>query len=207
MLKDVGKDARLAKRIAQGDRAAFAEFVDRYGPRIQGLARRYATTNADAEDLTQEIFLDLYRSIASFRGEAALSTWAYRVALNHCLKHCSRRPPQGVEYDEALAGANAGDRADPVRGAVASELKDKVKSALSDLTPEHRDVVILHELQELTYSECASILRIPVGTVKSRLFYAFRTLRGSLAAYVIGDPCPPEGGLGAASGPVTETIL
>ena len=207
MLKNVSKDAALARRIANGDRAAFAEFVDRYGPRIQSLARRYSSTHTDAEDLTQEIFLDLYRSIASFRGDAALSTWAYRVGLNHCLKHCSRRPPETQGYEEALASAKAGERADPLRGAVASELKDKVQTALSDLTPEHRDVVILHELQELTYSECASILRIPVGTVKSRLFYAFRTLRGSLAAYVVGDPCLPEGGRGAAAGAVTETTL
>jgi RNA polymerase sigma-70 factor (ECF subfamily) len=206
VLKDFGRDARLAKRIASGDGAAFAEFVDRYGPRIQALARRYAATNSDAEDLTQEIFLDLYRSIGSFRGSAALSTWAYRVALNHCLKHCNRRPAQGVEFDEALSGASAGDVADPVRGAVTGELKEKVHVALSDLTPEHRDVVILHELQDLTYSECAKILRIPVGTVKSRLFYAFRILRGSLAAYVLGDPCLPESSLGKATGAITETI-
>ncbi|HEX5324804.1 MAG TPA: sigma factor-like helix-turn-helix DNA-binding protein, partial [Capsulimonadaceae bacterium] len=78
---------------------------------------------------------------------------------------------------------------------------------LSGLTPEHRDVVILHELQELTYSECAGILRIPVGTVKSRLFYAFRSLKGSLAAYVQqSDPCPPTGGRGTATGAATETI-
>lgn len=205
LTKTSRKDLELAKRIARGDRMAFAQFVDAHGPRIQALARRYARTNADAEDLTQEILLDLYKSIGSFRGGSAISTWVYRVALNHCIKHCERRKPAAQEYEEGMAGAKAGEASDPAGQAMIGELREKVEGALATLSPEHRDVVILHELQELTYSECASILRVPVGTVKSRLYYAFRSLRGSLAAYVLGEGSFNESA-GNAPGQAAETI-
>lgn len=188
--KDCRKELELAARIARGDKAAFAQFVDLYGPRVQALARRYAINPADAEDLTQEIFLGLYRSIASFRGGSALSTWVYRVALNHCLKYGERRRLAGAPYDEALQAAPSGCDTDPAGRALAAELRARVDTAIAGLSPEHRDVVLLHELQELTYGECAEILRVPVGTVKSRLHYAFRALRGSLADYVLGKAAP-----------------
>ena len=85
-------DRRLANRIAAGDAGAFTAFVDTYGPRLHRLVRRYAACEADAEDLTQEIFVDLYRSMASFRGDSSLATWAYRVALNHCRNHVRPHP-------------------------------------------------------------------------------------------------------------------
>jgi RNA polymerase sigma-70 factor, ECF subfamily len=208
--KDVSNDRRkdktMAHRIATGDRSAFAEFVDLFGPRIQALTRRYTSSHADAEDLTQEIFLDLYRSIGTFRGGSALSTWVYRVALNHCLKHCERKPAATVELDEAVVEARASAGADPCKSAASSELRDQVHGALDGLSPEHRNVVILHELQELTYSECASILNVPIGTVKSRLYYAFCALRRTLAAYVVDDPFALESGAGQAGGAAAETI-
>lgn len=204
--KNPRKDMAMARRIAQGDRAAFAEFVDLYGPRIQALARRYAASQSDTEDLTQEIFLDLYRAIAGFRGASALSTWVYRVAMNHCLKHSERRRRELQPLDDPEIGTGENVSADPARRAIAGELRDKVQTALSGLTPEHRAVVILHELQELTYGECAEILSVPVGTVKSRLYYAFRALKGSLAGYVLGDTCAPENNAGAALGTAAETI-
>jgi len=194
----------LASRIAAGDGKAYAEFVDVFGPRIQAMARRFAL-GCDVDDLIQEIFLDLYRSIGGFRGESALSTWVYRVAYNHCLKSRERRAieHEGLDGAEYAAGIAA---VDPQRCAQRSELKDHVEAALEDLSPEHRDVVVLHELNEMTYSECAAVLKVPEGTVKSRLHYAFRQLRGSLAAYVLGDdPATGEAsflGKGAASEPI-----
>src|SRR5947209_16079519 len=86
-------DRRLAQRMQQGDRRAFEEFTDGYGAKVHRLVRRYVDNPTDAEDLTQEIFYDLYRSIGSFRGESALSTWVYRVAVNRCLRHCQRARP------------------------------------------------------------------------------------------------------------------
>jgi RNA polymerase sigma-70 factor (ECF subfamily) len=179
-------DRRLVRRIQQGDRNAFEEFVDSYGARVHSLVRRNVDNPADAEDVTQEIFVDLYRSIGSFRGEAALGTWVYRVAMNHCLKHRQRNRPTCVPYDEALS-AEEDWRVDPMRSATRQELTDQVRVALDGLSPLHRDVVILHELHGLTYQECATVLDVPVGTVKSRLSNAFRRLRESLGGYVLGS--------------------
>lgn len=179
-------DKRLAARVARGDRRAFEELVDAYGPRVHRLVRRYVDAPSDAEDVTQEIFLELYRSIGSFRGDSALATWVHRVALNRCLKHQQRRPPTAVPYEDALR-THPDEATDPAHSATRRELGDRVHAALGCLSPEHRDVVILHEMQELTYQECAQVLQIPVGTVKSRLFNAFRRLRDQLGAYVLSD--------------------
>jgi len=185
----VRDDRRLAKQIAEGDAGAFTAFVDAYGPRLHRLVRRYTACEADAEDLTQEIFVDLYRSMASFRGEAALATWVYRVALNHCRKHAGRTRAVSVPYDDALGEPEAEEQG-PAYYAARRELSDQVYAALDGLSPDHRDVVILHEMQELTYRECAAVLQVPEGTVKSRLSHAFRRLRGALSGYVLTDALP-----------------
>jgi len=185
----VQDDFRLAQRIARGNREAFEEFLDGYGAQVHRLVRRYVDNAADAEDVTQEIFVSLYRSIGSFRGDSTLATWTYRVAYNHCLKHLGRATPATESFDEGVHELpDAGN--DPARGVVRSELTDQVYLALDKLSLLHRDVIILHELHGLTYRECADVLGVPVGTVKSRLANAFRCLRGSLGSYVLGDALP-----------------
>ena len=177
--------------MQQGDAHAFEEFLDRHGSQVHRLARRFARSEADAEDLTQEIFVDLCRSVGAFRGEAALSTYVYRVAMNHCLKHRSRQRPEPLELNDAVLPReivqSRDDAADPARQAARQELKGRIDAALAALSPEHRDVVILHELHGLTYTECADVFGVPVGTVKSRLSNAFRRLRDRLGGYVLGE--------------------
>jgi RNA polymerase sigma-70 factor (ECF subfamily) len=185
----VRDDRRLAKQIAAGDPGAFTAFVDGCGPRLHRLVRRYTACEADAEDLTQEIFVDLYRSMTNFRGDSTLATWAYRVALNHCRRYAGRTRAATVPYDETL-GEREAEEHGPAHHAARRELSDQVHAALDGLSPDHRDVVILHELQELTYRECAAVLQVPEGTVKSRLSYAFRRLRGMLSGYVLPDALP-----------------
>ena len=109
------RDAELAQRITRGERRAFEEFVDTFGGRVHRLVRRYVPNPTDAEDVTQEIFCDLHRSIGSYRGEAALATWVHRVALNHCWKHKQKNRPDAVSYDEQFMEAAEDDwRMDPV---------------------------------------------------------------------------------------------
>ncbi len=182
----VQSDRHTAQQIAAGNRDAFAAFVDTHGPRLLRLARRFADCEADAEDLTQEIFVALYRGMAGFRGDCTLSTWAYQIALNHCRKHLARRPVPTLALDDSRDVPEAAFHG-PAHRAAVGELSSQVHLALDALTPEHREVVILHELHELTYAECAAVLNVPLGTVKSRLSYAFRRLRGSLTAYVHSD--------------------
>ena len=182
-------DRQLAAQIQNHAPGAWAAFVDLYGPRLHRLARRYAPCEADAEDLTQEIFVALYQSLPSFRGESSLATWSYRVALNHCLKHAAKAKLITVPYDDAREQP-APDRLGPAYQSARRELSGQLNSALADLSPGHRDAVILHELHEMTYAECAAVLGVPVGTVKSRLSTAFRRLRVSLSGYVLSDTLP-----------------
>ncbi|MGI4787950.1 MAG: RNA polymerase sigma factor [Janthinobacterium lividum] len=179
----------MAHQISNGVPGAFAAFVDTYGPRLHALARRYTACESDAEDLTQEIFVALFRSIANFRGESTLATWSYRVALNHCLKHASKPRPVTVPYDDTLNLADTAEHG-PVQYAARRELNDELQAALNGLSEAHREIVILHELHELTYAECAAVLQVPVGTIKSRLSTAFRRLRSSLSGYVLSDTLP-----------------
>lgn len=193
------RDRRLAARIAGGDRKAVEEFIDSYGSRIHALAKQYTPNGSDADDLAQEIFIDIFRCIGGFQGKSRLSTWMYRVSINHCLRYREKNSQQSVPYDDALvtAGDEAGkqriqgnpyaDNWNPESVAERDELKDKVHTAINKLSDEHRDVVILHELHGLTYQECADALGIPVGTVKSRLSNAFKKLRTSLHGYVVGE--------------------
>lgn len=196
------QEQRLVRRLKAREPRAAEEFIDAFAARVHALARRHARTEADAEDLTQEVFIDLCRAIHNFRGDSALSTWVYRVAMNHCLKHRGRAKPEALPLDEERD--EAGAAGDPLRHAARAELSGRIDGALSHLTPEHRDVVVLHELHGLTYGECAAALGVPVGTVKSRLFHAFRRLRGLLGAYVAES----EGdGITAGAGPPAGAAL
>lgn len=171
------------KRIADGDRRAYEEFVDAFGARVHRLVRQ-SVPDADADDVTQEIFIDLFKSAASFRGEAALSTWVYRVALNHCSRwRRKQRENAGLAEEDEIAD----EAPDPARRAAIGELRGEVRGAIQNLSAVQRDAVILHELHGLTYAQCAAALDIPIGTVKSRLSNAFRALRHSLHDYVQGE--------------------
>ena len=179
------RDLELAQRVRSGERKAFEEFVDTYGARVHGLVRRYVDNPSDGEDVTQDIFCDLHRSLGSYRGDAALSTWIHRVALNHCWKYRQKHRPDQVSFDEQFADTAEDDwRMDPAASVAKQELAAEVHAALGALSAPHHDVVVLCEIQGMTYQECANTLQIPIGTVKSRLFHAFRRLRGLLGGYV-----------------------
>lgn len=181
-------ETEWTKRIAAGDRRAYEEFVDAFGARVHRLVRQ-SVPEADADDVTQEIFIDLFKSAGGFRGEAALSTWVYRVALNHCSRwRRTHRPIEQAGDEDEIADESP----DPARRAAIGELRGEVRGAIQNLSSVQRDAVILHELHGLTYAQCAAALDIPIGTVKSRLSNAFRTLRHSLHDYVQGDEATNE---------------
>lgn len=197
-------DGKLAKRLQAGEKRAFEELLDSYGPRVQNLARRYASTSADAEDLTQEIFLSIFKSIDTFRGDSALATWITRLALNHCLRwketHDKEHSRGSNLTSEELEIPCSDPDNDPARRHGKTELSGEVHRAIGQLSEMHREIVTLHELHGLTYAQCAEVLQIPIGTVKSRLSNAFSQLRQSLRPYVLNDdstasksPLAPEG--------------
>lgn len=186
----VHDERKLVQRIQAGDRKAFEHLLDLYETRVYRLALRFTNSVADAEDVTQEIFLAVYRSLASFKGNSALGTWIYRVAMNHCLEFRRKRKLDSIPLEEEIMLASSDWRDDPFQSANRHELTKKVEEALNCLSPLHRDVIILHELQGMTYQEVAAALNVPVGTVKSRLSNAFRRLRDLLGGYVLEEGAP-----------------
>jgi len=178
------------ERIQAGDRGAFVRLLDAYETRVYRLALRFTNSVPDAEDVTQDIFLAVYKGLGQFRGNSALGTWIYRIAMNHCLEFRRKRKLDCMPYDEEILPASSDWREDPFQSAGRQELSEKVEAALSCLSPLHRDVIVLHELQGMTYQEVATALDVPVGTVKSRLSNAFRRLRDLLGGYVREEGAP-----------------
>jgi RNA polymerase sigma-70 factor (ECF subfamily) len=179
-------DRQLVDDIRKGSREAFERFLDVYEDRVYGVVRR-SVGPEDAEDVAQEALVQIYQSIGSFQGRSSLSTWVYRVTMNVCLEHRRKHSPEVVPIEDVseLPSGECG----PEKGAIRTEVRREVESAIAALSEVHRDVVIMHELEQLTYQECAEVLGCPVGTVKSRLSNAFSKLRELLKDYA------PEGGL------------
>ena len=183
-------ERQLVHRIQAGDRLAFERLLDAYETRVYRLALRFTSSVSDAEDVTQEVFLAIYKGLGQFRGNSALGTWIYRIAMNHCLEFRRKRKLDCMPYDDELSLASNDWRQDPFQSADRHELSEKVEAALNCLSPLHRDVIVLHELQGMTYQEVAAALGVPVGTVKSRLSNAFRRLRDLLGGYVREEGAP-----------------
>ncbi len=183
-------EAKWIVRLQNGERAAYEELLDRFGPKIRSLAGRYSDSKSDADDLTQEIFIEVFKSIPAFRGDAQFSTWLYRIALNRCLKFQEKtRRETGLHDSSVLENQlleipDQNHSTDPKHGIERGELRQQLNCAFENLSEPHREIVILHELQNMTYAQCAQILEIPIGTVKSRLFHAFRALRTQISPYI-----------------------
>jgi RNA polymerase sigma factor (sigma-70 family) len=179
-------DLELAQRHSRGDVRAFDEVYSRYAVMVFNLALRLSGDPDEAADLTQEIFLRIYRHLDSFSGRSALKTWIFRVALNHCRERLSRFRPLTQPIGEAEEGAGSGEVsiADPCRGpeelAVAADLGRQVAGALAQLPAPFREAVVLRDLQGLSYEEIAAVLGVRVGTVRSRIARGREQLRGLL---------------------------
>jgi RNA polymerase sigma-70 factor (ECF subfamily) len=165
-------DLQLVERYRVGDGRAFDEVYTRYEAMVYNLALRLSGSADEAADLTQEIFLRICRHLGSFSGRSALKTWVYRVALNHCRERLSRLRPRWQSIGEP-GESGALTLADPARGpedlAVAAEEGRRVSGALAKLQPAFREAVILRDIEGLSYQEIAEVLRVRVGTVRSRI--------------------------------------
>ena len=180
-------DARLLRRLQGGEAAAFAELLDAQGARVRALALRMGISSGEADDVTQEIWLGVWQGVASFRGEADLATWVYRLAINICLKHRARQGKTRESDDELDDLVCQDQSALAPRVLERRELGEQVREAIEGLSDAHRAVVVLHEMHGLTYAQCAHALQVPIGTVKSRLFHAFGRLRTRLGPYVTNE--------------------
>jgi RNA polymerase sigma-70 factor, ECF subfamily len=168
-------DSELVKGCLAGDQAAWEAIVRQHHQRIYNLAYRFTGRFDEAEDLAQEIFLKVYRSLGSYHSESgALITWMVRVGRNHIIDHYrrfkterSKTDPLEVAYEKAEE--NPARYADPAEALERRELSDQIHAALLRISEDLREAVILRDLEGFTYEEIAVMLSVPVGTVKSRI--------------------------------------
>ncbi len=182
----------LIARAQQGDEAAFAEIFEKHKRRVYSLCLRLTRIPADAEDLTQDVFLLLFRKIATFRGESAFSTWLHRMAANVAFMHLRKKTRPPVSLDE---GASLDE---PVQREVADhDLRlngciDRItlERAIAELPPGYRAVYALYELQGYGHHEIAEIMNWSVGNSKSQLHKARRKLRARIQSCRIRPSAP-----------------
>lgn len=182
-------DEALLADLRAGDRRAFGQLVSRYEDRVYGLCLRWLGDAETAEDVAQDVFLALYRSLPDFRGEARVSTYVFRACVNHCRNRRVQRVRRAWSRHDPLIAADgtATELPDPTArgtdaGAHAAEARRLVTEALDTLDEELRAIVLLRDVQDLDYDEIADVLEIPRGTVKSRLHRARAELASALVA-------------------------
>lgn len=194
--EEFNSDAWLVGRALENDLAAFEQLVERYQGKMVGYAARMLGDADEAEDVAQEVFIKAYRSLASFRGDSAFSTWIYRIATNLCIDRIrkrKRRPQQAYSLDEPVdKEEERGVReipdasGEPNHNVEREELREHVRQVMAGMPEKMRTVLVLCDIQGLSYEQIAKILKCPIGTVKSRLFHARADLGRRLRPYVTG---------------------
>ena len=187
----------LARAAAGGDEDAFAELVRLHEKKVYHLALKMCGNAEDASDVAQEAFLSAWRGLPNFRGEAGFATWIYRLTSNAAIDLLRRSKKQRgeISLDDEETGIDPVDGDLPLQEqAEASELRDAVTAGLAELSEDHRQALVLREIQELSYEEIAAALDVDLGTVKSRIFRARGALRkilqksGNLSGYLPSKP-------------------
>lgn len=167
-------DRELVRRCLAGDERGWEQLVKLYTRRTYNLCYRFTGNAAEAEDLTQEVFVKLFRTLSTFDpAQSQFATWVNRITRNHLVDHYRRtardRATSSLDEEETGPGPAVSVAPDPTGRVEARERADLLQAALARLSPDMREVVILRDLQDLEYSEIAQIVRVPEGTVKSRL--------------------------------------
>jgi len=174
--------------MARGDQRAFRELVERFKKKVYYLALDMAGNPVDAEDISQEVFLKVYRSFGTFRKGAKLGSWLYRITYNASIDHLRRKgaAPEAMadEVIESSGGSEAGlprrGAPDPAADLESRQLQDRITRALEKVSPQEKAVFVLRHYDELMLKDIAESLGLSVGSVKSYLFRAVRKLRQEL---------------------------
>src|SRR5437588_5908351 len=194
---DAAEDRRLVRAAQTGDEQAFRQLVVRYQRRVYQLALGMTKDPDDAMDIAQETFVRVHRYLPSFKGDSSFFTWTYRIAMNLCLDVQRRRGrlervdlEQGDEAEiEAAMDAPSAALAGPQRQALNAELRGRIEEALASLSENHRAILLLREVEGLSYEDLAKVLGIRKGTVMSRLFHARLKMQSKLREY-LGEDAP-----------------
>lgn len=173
-------DYDLAQASARGDMKAFETLYERHHRRVYSLCLRMVANATEAEDLAQEVFIQLFRKVGSFRGESAFTTWLHRLTVNHVLMHFRKK---GVKYEKTTEEGEIGEIQDIIQSvAERPRFVDRIAldKAISELPPGYRTVFVLHDVEGFEHEEVANMLGVSVGTSKSQLHKARMKLRGLL---------------------------
>ena len=183
------EEARFIARLASRDERAFNELVVLYQERVFRILLRMLGRRDEAEDMAQEVFVQVFKAVGTFRGDSKLSTWIYRIAVNLCknrVKYLKRRRAEAQDEYEALAerspmtaggGVTSGDVARPDHMVEGMQLERVVQLCIVELDPDFREVLILRDVEDLSYEELCEVTGLPEGTVKSRLHRARAMLK------------------------------
>ena len=186
------QDLTLVQRAQNGDYTAYDELVRRYQERVYATVYHMTSNHEDAGDLTQETFIKGFTALKSFKGDSSFYTWVYRIAVNKTINFIKQRKNRthlslndldfNTENDPEMV--NMVSEKTPRRDAGLNELHEKLNEAMQKLSPVHRLVVTLHDVQGLPHEEIAVIMDCNIGTVRSRLFYARQQMQAYLSDYL-----------------------
>jgi RNA polymerase sigma-70 factor (ECF subfamily) len=182
----------LIDRLCNGDQSAFHDLVGLYKKKIYYIAYDITGDHHEAEDISQEVFMKVYRSLNTFRQDAKVSSWLYQIAVNtsiDSLRRKSSKPATPMrEFDQvgALESEMPGvaHSFDPVKSTESAQIQHHISQALQNVSTKERTVFVMHHYNNLKLKEIAEILNITIGTVKSLLFRAIRKLRKELSPYM-----------------------
>lgn len=177
------QEAALVARLRQGDRHAFEELVIAYQHRVFGVALRMLGNRAEAEEIAQETFLRAHRALPDFRGEARLQTWLYAIASRLCLNRLASPDRRLVRGDDEALAAAPSDEPSAAARLERAERDAAVREAIAALPEERRIVVVLRDLEGLSYEEIGEVLGLEPGTVRSRLHRARLDLKNKLERF------------------------
>ncbi len=168
------EDQDLLNRCLAGEDSAWEALLSVHTRKIYNLCYRFTGRVEDAEDVTQEVFIKVFQTLKSYdAAQGSFSTWLNRVARNHLVDHYRRTRKDhltsSLEDDSAAAEQNVSPHSEPTEGVESRERKETLQSALDKLSPDMREAVILRDLHDLDYEEIAQVLKVPQGTVKSRI--------------------------------------
>jgi RNA polymerase sigma-70 factor (ECF subfamily) len=174
-------DRRLIAECLGGRRDAFGELVSRYQARLYNAALRLVQSPDDAADVVQDAFLSAYQALHTFKGDAEFFTWLYRIAFNTAISlKRKKRPAISLEANKGETGIDPDDPSEYVKpGAALERTEDErqLGDAIARLSPEHREVLLLKDIEGLKYEDIAELLEVPIGTIRSRLHRARLELR------------------------------
>jgi RNA polymerase sigma-70 factor (ECF subfamily) len=189
---DEKSEQRFIERLAGHDERAFNELVQAYEQRVYRLVLRMVGRRDEAEDMAQEVFVQVFKAIGTFRGESKLGTWIYRIAVNLCknrIKYLSRRHSSDEDELEPLAERTAlderksgavGETSRPDQAVEGYQIEKIVQECMAGIDPDFREVLVLRDVEDLSYEELCEVTGLPDGTVKSRLHRARAMLKAAV---------------------------